>query len=181
MQHEYKYIRLSIISIILIILTMSCNFITAIAGTPAPQQTTITSEVPTLFVQTTVNLENQIILTENDVTTWINEFSAQNPDIKFNDPKVVINNGLCTISGNLIPTNSSNSTSLYNSFSGNIELQMAINLDENKNPIIDIKSLKLNNDSLPGFVVDQFSGIINSSLLSSLSSELNGRSIIRLL
>jgi hypothetical protein len=158
---------------------MSCNLISAFTGTTTPEakQVTTTPEISTLIVQTSGNSENQVIFTENDVTSWINDFSAQNADFKFNNPQVVINNGLCIISGDLIPVNSGNSNSIYNSLSGKIELQMAINLDKNNNPLIDIKSLKLNNDNLPGFVVDQFSGIINSSISSSISSELNGRSI----
>ena len=90
----HKRLRLSIISIILIFLTMSCNFVSALNTkdllkvTPSPQNT-----FPTFTINW--NVDNQIVFTEQDVSTGSINSHAQNPDFKLTDPAILISNGIC--------------------------------------------------------------------------------------
>jgi len=154
---------------------MSCNFVSALSAktiqiTPSPQIT-----APT--IQVNWDVENQIFFTEMDVTNWIEVFSGQNPDFRISEPQVQIGDGLCSISGILTPVNSGNGNPIYNSLSGKIDLQLSLDLDNDKNLRVAISSLKLNDVDMPQFAIDRISDMINSSILSSLDSELNGRSI----
>lgn len=177
MKQATKWLRLSIISIIIIIPTISCNLISTLST--KAQEKTSASAIPAFPTETVPAIANgnQIVFSEADVTGWINDFSAQNPDFELQDPQVLITNGICTISGNLVPKDSSNTTSLYNSLSGKLELQFGLTLDSSQNPVVEIKSLILNNESLPQFIVAEISKLINNSLSSSLSSELKGQKI----
>lgn len=175
MRYHLKLFRLSIISIILVILMMSCRAISLISDNSSKNaQITPTPEIPTVAIPTLTNMVNQIVFTEEDVKTWINELSTQNPDFKISDPQVSLQNGICTITGNL---STSSTDPLYNLLSGKIDLQFSIRLDENNTPLVTIQSLKLNSTEMPQFVIDQISAMINTSIGSSISKELNGRSI----
>lgn len=171
-------LRLSIISIILVFLIMSCNLLTGIKNAQdSLKAITPTTEATLENLQPSSGNSNEIVFTEQDVVEWINKFSAENPDIKLTDPVVSLENGICKISAVLAPPASSDGNPILQSLSGNVTLEMKINVDENHHPIIDIQSLMFDAIDLPGFMLDQISALINQSLLSSMESELGDTTI----
>ena len=176
---QYKNtLRLSIISIILIFLMMSCNLLSGIQNTQdSSKLITPTVITPAGNLQHSTGNNKEIVFTEEDVIKWINDFSAQNPDIKLTDPVVSLENGTCSISAVLLPSDSKGSNVILNSLSGNVSMELTIKVDENHLPMIEMQSLKFDAVDLPGFVLDQISALINQSLLSSIKSELGDTTI----
>jgi hypothetical protein len=173
-----KRLRLCIISIILIILTMSCNLMSGIKkAKDSLKAITPTTEATLETLQLSSGNSDEIEFTEQDVVEWINKFSTENPDIKLKDPVVILEDGICKITAVLIPVATSNSNPILQSLSGNVALELIINVDENHNPIINIQSLKFDAIDLPGFMLDQISALINQSLLSSMESELGNTTV----
>lgn len=138
---------------------------------------TPTTEATLETLQLSSGNSDEIEFTEQDVVEWINKFSTENPDIKLKDPVVILEDGICKITAVLIPVATSNSNPILQSLSGNVALELIINVDENHNPIINIQSLKFDAIDLPGFMLDQISALINQSLLSSMESELGNTTV----
>ncbi len=137
-----KRLRLCIISIILVFLIMSCNLMSGINNTQdLLKAITPTAETSSRTLQPSSGNSNEIVFTEQDVVDWINKFSSENPDIKLTDPVVTLENGICKITAVLAPPASSDGNSILQSLSGNVSLEMKINVDENHHPIIEIQSL----------------------------------------
>jgi hypothetical protein len=173
-----KRLRLYIISIILIFLTMSCNLMSGIKNAKySLKAITPTTEATLEMLQPSSENSNEIVFTEQDVVEWINKFSTENPDIKLTNPVVTLANGICKITAVLVPKATSDSNQILQSLSGNVSLELTINVDENHNPVIKIQSLKFDAIDLPGFMLDQVSALINQSLLSSMESELGNTTV----
>jgi hypothetical protein len=173
-----KRLLISIISIILVFLIMGCNLMSGIKNTQDLLKTsTPTTETSIETLQPSSGKSSEIVFTELDVVEWINKFSSENPDIKLTEPVVELENGICKISAVLVPSASSDANPIFQSLTGNVSLEMKINVDENHYPIIEIQSLKFDAIDLPGFMLDQISGLINQSLLSSMESELGDTTI----
>ena len=78
--------------------------------------------------------------------------------------------------GYLTPLGSGSGNPLYNSLAGKIDLEISLDLDNDKNPQIAIKSLKFDGVDMPGnYAIDQISAMINQSILSSMNLRINGR------
>jgi hypothetical protein len=168
-----KRLRLCIISIILVFLIMSCNLMSGIKNSQDSMKAiTPTAKTPSQTLQPLTGNSVEIVFTEQDVVGWINKFSSENPDIKLTDPIVTLENGICKISAVLVPQTSNDGNPILQSLSGNVSLEMKINVDANHYPLIEIQSLKFDAIDLPGFMLDQISTLINQSLLSSMESEL---------
>ncbi len=166
--------RLSIISIILVILMISCR---SIAKNDQNQNTpTATMEYSDKSEQS-FSSSQIIVLTESDVLAWILNFSTQNPDLNLSNPEVNLDNGLCLISADFEPVNNANGNSMFNTFSGRIDMEFTINVDSNNIPIVDVQNLKIEGVELPEFLLNQISGKINQSISSSLSAQLGGYTI----
>ena len=173
-----KRLRLSIISIILVFLIMSCNLMSGIKNTQDLLKViTPTAEISLATLQPSTGNSSEIVFTEQDVVEWINKFSSENPDIKLTDPVVKLDNGICKISAVLAPPASSDGNPILQSLTGNVSLEMKINVDENHYPKIEIQSLIFDAIDLPGFMLDQISALINQSLLSSMESELGDTTV----
>jgi hypothetical protein len=157
---------------------MSCNLLSGNKNTQESLKVITPTEEATLEnLPPSSENSNDIVFTEQDVVEWINKFSAENPDIKLTDPVVSLENGICKISAVLAPPASSDGNPILQSLSGNVTIEMKINVDENHHPIIDIQSLMFDAIDLPGFMLDQISALINQSLLSSMESELGDTTI----
>lgn len=173
-----KRLRLSIISIILVFLIMSCNLMSGIKNTQdLVKGITPTADISLATLQPSTGNSSEIVFSEQDVVEWINKFSSENPDIKLTDPVVKLDNGICKISAVLAPPASSDGNPILQSLTGNVSLEMKINVDENHYPIIEIQSLIFDSIDLPGFMLDQISALINQSLLSSMESELGDTTV----
>jgi hypothetical protein len=138
---------------------------------------TPTAEISLATLQPSTGNSSEIVFTEQDVVEWINKFSSENPDIKLTDPVVKLDNGICKISAVLAPPASSDANPILQSLTGNVSLEMKINVDENHYPIIEIQSLIFDAIDLPGFMLDEISALINQSLLSSMQSELGDTTV----
>jgi hypothetical protein len=175
MFYKNKRLLICIISIILVFLIMSCNLMSGIKN----NQNLLKAITPTVesTLQPITGNSKEIVFTEQDIVQWINKFSSENSEIKLTDPVVSLENGICTISAVLAPPATSDGNPVLHSLSGNVSLEMKINVDENRRPIIEIQSLLFDAIDLPGFMLDQISALINQSLQSSMEAELGNTTV----
>lgn len=170
---------LCIISIILLFLMISCK------ATPGDNSGKESQDLKAIIPTSDVNFQippdgsNIYEFTEEDVVSWMNDFSSQNPEITLSNLIVVLDDGICTISGVLEQKNTS-SNPLISSLAGKVLLVLSINTGENGQPSITLNSLSFDSVTLPEFVLDQISTMINESIQASIESDLEGGTIDRI-
>jgi hypothetical protein len=157
---------------------MSCNLLSGIKNNQdLLKAITPTIETSLETLQPITGNSKEIVFTEQDVVEWINKFSSENSDIKLSNPVVSLENGICKISAVLAPPATSDGNPILQSLSGNVALEMKINVDENHHPKIEILSLVFSAIDMPGFMLDQISALINQSLQSSMEAELGNTTV----
>jgi len=169
-------IILCIISIILLFLMISCKATTGDQSSKDSQELELKTFATDEIFQMPPEGSNVFEFTEDDVVSWMNDFSSQNPDITLSNPVVVLDDGLCTISG-VLEQKSTSSNPLISSLTGNVLMVLSIVTGDNGQPSITLYSLSFDSVTLPQFMLDQIAGMINESIRSSIESDLEGRTI----
>jgi hypothetical protein len=166
--------RIIIISIILGLTGVSCLLTRAFPklakSVPTPTATEVVIVIPEITLQPTVIISDQAItitFTEQDVQGWINSYQASNPDTAITDPVVVLDNGLCTITGNF----------QSGFIKGDVKMTFSVSLDQNSTPLVTIQTLQLGGMDVPDSIKQSFDAAINQSIANSLTSGLEGRTI----
>ncbi len=168
-----KSIQITIISIIIGILVMSCNLVSNFPGLTknVPTSTQVPLSLPTqLLVEPTIVISNDNIIvsfTETDVLSWINQYQASNPGIVLKDPGVKMDNGIAQISGKVDS----------GFISGDVSLDFSVDVGADGAPKITIIKMEIGGMDLPQSSKEKFSTTINESIVQAMKNELGGRTI----
>lgn len=167
--------RIVIISSILALVSLNCILASAFPKLKKSVPTS-TPPVPTEIVIPEITIQPTVIVTDNsitvtftetDVQNWILEYVKSNPDMAITDPVVVLDNGLCKVTG----------TFQSGFIKGAVEMTFSVALDDNANPVVTIQTLQLGGMDLPDSIKESFNTAINQSITSSLASGLEGKTI----
>jgi hypothetical protein len=166
--------RIVIISSILALVCVNCILTSAFPklNKTIPTNTVIPTAVviPEITIQPTIVVMPDsvaVTFTEADVQGWIEEFSKSNSDLSIQNPKVSLDNGICTITGQF----------QSGFIKGDVVLTFTVTLDASATPVVTVQSLQLGGMDLPESVKKSFSDTINLNISSSLTSGLEGRTI----
>lgn len=168
--------RIIIISSILAFVSINCLLSNAfpklVKNVPTNTPTDIPTVTPTaeIILQPVIELSGDsvsITFTEADVQGWIDQYQATNPDSTITNPVVVLDDGLCQLTG----------TFQSGFIKGDLLMTFSVTLDNESNPLVTIQTLQLGGMDLPDSIRDSFSVAINQSMSSSMTSSLEGQTI----
>jgi hypothetical protein len=107
---------------------------------------------------------SSISLTERELTSWLAMEMKNNPDLPLSDVQVYMRDGKIQIWG--VVTGSADSTSAL--IVGNLMI------DSNKKPSIEIESMQIGTQVIPGALVSQMESWLNQMLLENIEKQVPG-------
>ncbi len=168
-----KPIQITIISIIIGLLVMSCNLVSNFPGLSknVPTSTAIpsASPEPISIEPTVIVVDNSITFsfTESDVLAWIEKYQTSNPDVALQNPSIKMDDGVAQISG-IVDSEF---------ISGDVLVTFTVDVSVDGSPIIAIDRMELGGMGFPQSTKDLFSTTINQSISQAMEEELDGRTI----
>lgn len=169
-----KSVQITIISIISILLMMSCNLTSRFPGL-AKNIPTSTPEID-VVVPETLSAEPTIIIgmdsiivsfSESDMLAWMQDFQKSNADYQLTNPTVKLDDGVCQITA----------TIQSGFIRGAVDFKFSVDVNSQGIPVIDLKDFKVGGINLPQSMKDQFSTLVNQSISSSIIEQMGGRTI----
>jgi len=168
-----KPIQITIISIIIGLLVMSCNLISNFPclNKNVPTITSIPSASPEpIVIEPTIIIATDSItvsFTESDVLGWINKYQSSNPNVALQNPSIKLDDGVAQIGG----------TVDSGFISGDVLVTFTVDVSVDGSPIIAIDRMEIDGMGLPQSTKEQFSTTINQSISKAMEEELDGRTI----
>jgi hypothetical protein len=168
-----KPFQITIISIIIGLLVMSCNLVSNFPGLSknVPTGTAIPSTFPeSIVIEPTIITSDDsstVSFIESDVLAWIEKYQSSSPDFMLNNPSIKMDDGIAEIAGNV-----------DNEFiSGDVLMTFTVDVSVDGSPIIAIDRMEIGGMGFPQSMKDLFSTTINQSISQSIEEELDGRTL----
>lgn len=161
-------IRLAWIALIALVITsLACNFGLSAPQperTPAPLSTEALQEMEQNLSETLEEAQQTgdltLTLTEGQVTSYLAERLAQEPDSPLSEPLVLFQENQIEVYGKV----------KSGPVSGSVQIVLTVSVDANGSPDVEIISANLGAIPLPQFVLDQITTMIDDLIQENMAS-----------